>query len=104
MGTHYGRTFYAAIGLAVLAVTASQGACDKPDAPSCALERIPFATDKAADDCRKDMIKFRDAMDGYASCLGEDSADQEKAARNDYEDVRIRFNQRARGEFDEPRR
>jgi hypothetical protein len=54
----------------------------------------------AADDCRKDMLKFRDAMDRYASCLGEVSANQEKAARDDYEQVRIRFNKRARGEFD----
>ena len=100
----HGGVFVAAIGLAVLTVSPSLGACLKPDAPSCALERIPFASDIAADDCRKDMLKFRDAMDGYASCLGEISADQEKAARDDYEDVRVRFNQRARGEFDQPRR
>src|SRR5215472_5738875 len=96
----YIKPLFAGIGLAVLAVTASQGACVKPDPPGCALERVPFASDKAADDCRKDMLKFRDAMDGYASCLGEASADQEKAARDDYEEVRIRFNKRARGEFD----
>jgi len=96
----HGRVFFAAIGLVVLAVTPSQGACEKPNAPSCALERIPFASDMAADDCRKDMLKFRDAMDVYASCLGETSADQEKVARDDYEEVRIRFNKRARGEFD----
>jgi hypothetical protein len=97
-----GSAFLAAVGLSFLAVTASYGACLKPEAPSCALERIPFASDKAADDCRKDMLKFRDAMDGYASCQRDVSADQEKAARDDYEDVRVRFNQRARGEF-EPR-
>ena len=97
-----GSAFFAAIGLGVLAVSASQGACLKPDAPSCALERIPFASDKAADDCRKEMVKFRDAMDSYASCLRDVSADQEKAARDDYENVRIQFNQRARGEFDRP--
>ena len=96
----HGSAFFAAIGLGVLAVTASQGACVKPDAPSCALERVPFASDLAADNCRKDMLAFRDAMDGYASCLGETSADQEKAAHDEYENVRIRFNQRARGEFD----
>ena len=96
----YGTAFLAAIGLAVLAVAPSQGACLKPVAPTCALERIPFASDTAADDCRKDMLKFRDAMDGYASCLGETSTKQEKAARDEYENVRARFNQRARGEFD----
>jgi hypothetical protein len=92
--------FFAAIALAVLTATPSQGACEKPNAPTCAMERVPFATDMAADDCRKDMLKFRDAMDRYASCLGEVSADQEKTARDDYEEVRIRFNKRARGEFD----
>jgi len=96
----HASAFFAAIGLAALAATPSRGACAKPDTPSCALERIPFASDKAADDCRKDLLKFRDAMDGYASCLGEVSADQEKAARDDYEEVRIRFNKRAREEFD----
>jgi hypothetical protein len=100
----HGKAFLAAIGLGVLAVTPSPGDCLKPDAPSCALERIPFASEKAADDCRKDMLKFRDAMDRYASCLGEVSADQEKAARDEYEEVRTRFNQRARGEFDQPSR
>ena len=98
----HGSALFAAIGLAVLAVTPSQGACLKPDAPNCALERVPFASDKAADDCRKDMVKFRNAMDGYATCLAGISADQEKAARDDYEEVRVRFNQRARGEFDQP--
>jgi hypothetical protein len=100
----HGSAFFAAIGLAVFAVTPSLGACAKPDAPNCALERVPFASDKAADDCRKDMIKFSGAMDGYATCLAEVSADQEKAARDHYEDVRIRFNQRARGEFDQESR
>jgi hypothetical protein len=99
----HGSVLLAAIGLSVLAVTASQGACAKPEAPGCALERIPFASDEAADDCRKDMLKFRDAMDDYAYCLGEVSKDQEKGARDDYEDVRIRFNQRARGEFESRR-
>jgi hypothetical protein len=96
----HGSAFFIAIGLGVLAVTASQGACSKPEAPSCAFERIPFASETAFDNCRNDMLKFRDAMDDYASCLGKVSAEQEKAARGEYESVRIRFNQRARGEFD----
>ena len=96
----HGRTLFAAIGLGFSAVTASQGACSKPEAPSCVFERIPFASETVFDNCRNDMLKFRDAMDGYASCLGETSAEQEKAARDEYESVRARFNQRARGEFD----
>jgi hypothetical protein len=95
----HGRAFFAAIGLGLLAVTASPGACLKPDAPTCAFERIPFASEAAFDDCRTAMLAFRDAMENYATCLGEVSTDQKKAARDEYEDVRIRFNQRARGEF-----
>jgi hypothetical protein len=103
-GSMYGNAFFAAIGFGLFAAaTASQAACVKPDAPSCAFERIPFASEATFDDCRMNMIKFRDAMDQYASCLGETSTDREKAARDEYEDVRIRFNQRARGEFDSQR-
>jgi hypothetical protein len=95
-----GRAFFAAIGLGLSAVTASEGACLKPDAPTCAFERIPFASEATFDACRMEMLTFRDAMDNYATCLGEVSAEQKKNARDEYEDVRVRFNQRARGEFD----
>lgn len=89
--------------LACLAATLSTGplqaACVKPEAPVCATRTVPFATDKDADDCRIAMLSFRDGMDGYASCLGETSSDQAEAARADYEDIRVRFNRRARGAF-----
>ncbi|HXW26260.1 MAG TPA: hypothetical protein VEK73_16065, partial [Xanthobacteraceae bacterium] len=68
-------------------------------APTCATQTVPFASVKAADDCRKDMLAFRDAMDAYAACLGQTSADDEKKARDAYEDIRVRFNRRARGEY-----
>lgn len=87
----------AAIGVLLMTGPLS-AACSKPDAPACAIETKPFATDKAADDCRKEMLGFRDAMDVYASCLGETSSGAEQAARAEYEDVRVRFNRRARGE------
>ncbi len=86
-----------AIGI-LLTATPLAAACSKPDAPSCATQAGPFARDKAADDCRKDMLRYRDDMDAYASCLGETSASEEKAARAAYEDIRVRFNRRARGE------
>jgi hypothetical protein len=87
-------------GLGV-ALTASPlcAACSKPDAPACATRMVPFATDRDADDCRIAMLAFRDGMDRYASCLGETSSDREQAARAEYEDIRVRFNRRARGEF-----
>ena len=93
--------FVATLALfAALPVAASQAACSKPETPACALERVPFASDGAADDCRKAMLAFRDVIDVYAGCLGETSQDDEKAARDAYEDVRMRFNRRARGETD----
>ena len=92
-----------ALALACLgaALTASPlwAACSKPDAPTCATRTVPFATDRDADDCRISMLSFRDGMDRYASCVGETSSDDEKAARAEYEEIRVRFNRRARGEF-----
>jgi hypothetical protein len=81
-------------------VTDGFAACSKPETPACAIARVPFETDLAADDCRKDMLLFRDQMDAYASCLAPTSAEDERIARDDYENVRTRFNKRARGEFD----
>jgi hypothetical protein len=83
----------------VLAADPLRAACNKPDAPTCATRTIPFATDKDADDCRLDMLSYRDRMDRYAACLGETSSEDEKTARAEYEDIRVRFNRRARGEF-----
>jgi hypothetical protein len=74
-------------------------ACNSPAAPACATQATPFASFQAADDCRKEMLGFRDAIDAYAACLGQTSADDEKQARDAYEDVRARFNRRARGDF-----
>jgi hypothetical protein len=91
-------------GVAILALVMglppqAQASCIKPDVPACAIARIPFPSDVAADDCRKDMLRFRDAMDTYASCRGQVSKGDEAAARDAYEDVRVRFNQRARGDL-----
>jgi hypothetical protein len=78
----------------------SQAQCAKPAAPACALQRVPFETDMAADTCRKEMIVFRDAMRVYAECRGKTSKDDQAAANGEYEDVRARFNKRARGELE----
>jgi hypothetical protein len=85
--------------LGCLAATCAYAACDKPAVLACAIATVPFAKDQDADDCRKEMLRFRDAMDVYASCLGSTSPADEKAARDEYEDIRMRFNKRARGEF-----
>jgi len=80
--------------------TGAFAACSRPEVPACAIARVPFETDLAADNCRKEMLEFRDQMEAFASCLAPTSADDEKAAREAYEDVRVRFNKRARGELE----
>jgi hypothetical protein len=82
-------------------INPSQAACPKPDTPACAIQTVPFAKDQDADNCRKEMLLFRIAMDVYALCLGVTSPDDEKAARDGYEDVRMRFNRRAAGRMKE---
>ncbi len=90
----------AVTGLGTLAAMAQAPTCTKATAPPCALARVPFESESAADTCRKEMLSFRDEMEKYASCLSGVSPGQEQAARNEYEDVRVRFNKRAREEFD----
>ena len=95
------RLFDALALLALVVIpSASHAQCAKPAAPACALQRVPFESDMAADACRKEMIVFRNAMMPYAECLGKTSKDDQAAANDEYEDVRIRFNKRARGEFE----
>ena len=91
------------LALMVTLLAATPGAaqeCAKPAPPACASARMPFASDAAYDACRKEMLVFRDAIDKHAACLAPKSAADEKAARDEYEEVRLRFNKRARGEVD----
>lgn len=90
------------VALALLWVgpaSSQPAACARPETPACAIATVPFPKDKDADDCRKDMLRYRDNMDVYAICLGKTSADEEKAARDAYEDIRVKYNRRARGEL-----
>jgi len=93
------RYLVVAVAWGAMPAAIAQPSCAKPEAPDCAVARVPFPNDEAADECRKDMLRFRDAMDVYASCLGQKSPDEEQVARDEYEDIRVRFNRRARGEF-----
>jgi hypothetical protein len=90
-----GIVAFGAVGILLLAHPAA--ACNRPDTPACATQSGPFASDKAADDCRKVMLRFRAGMDAHAACLGRTSPRDAQAARADYDDIRVRFNRRARG-------
>ena len=92
-----------AVCMCIGAVTAAhaQGACTKPDTPSCAIERGPFPTAMAYDECRKQMIVFKKDMEGYASCLEESAWPPDALlASTELEATLARFNRRARGESD----
>jgi len=89
---------FALVFFSLVVASPLYAACDRPAAPGCATQTAPFAGVQDFDACREQMLAFRDAMDAYASCLGQTSADEEKQAREAYEEVRLRFNRRARGE------
>jgi hypothetical protein len=75
------------------------GACTKPDAPSCATQRSAFTDVDDFDQCRLQMLSYRDGMEAFASCLQQDGqSSQEKSARDELQDILSRFNRRARGE------
>jgi hypothetical protein len=83
----------------ILVAGPSYGACTKPEAPSCALQTGAFAGQAIFDSCRLEMIAYRRTMEAFAECHQKDGqAAQEKAARDELEDVLARFNRRARGE------
>ncbi len=103
MGTVHNMVMWPGLLAPVLAsalIGISYAACDKPAVPACAIAKVPFPTDLAADDCRKDMLRFRDGMTAFAACIGESSAEEKKAADEEFEKIRVLFNKRARGEFD----
>jgi hypothetical protein len=83
----------------LLLVSPLYAACDSPTAPACAAQKVPFTGVKDFDACREKMLAFRDTMDTYATCLGQTSTDAARQARDAYEDVRMQFNRRARGEY-----
>jgi hypothetical protein len=83
----------------LLLVSPLYAACDSAAAPACATQTVPFTSVEDFDACREKMLAFRDAMDTYAACLRQTSVDEARQARDAYEDVRVQFNRRARGEY-----
>ena len=84
---------------AILIAEPSYGACTKPEAPSCAAQTGAFASEADFDACRMPMLSYRSGMEAFAECVQKDGqAEQEKAARDELENVLVQFNRRARGE------
>jgi hypothetical protein len=83
----------------ILIAGPSYGACSKPDAPSCAQQAGPFASEADFDACRMQMLSYRDGMEAFATCLQKDGQPtQEQSARDELQNVIARYNRRARGE------
>jgi hypothetical protein len=86
--------------MGVLSATPVQAACSRPSAPVCATQTGAFAGLQDFDECRMRMLAYRDATDAYAACVKEEAlpSQEEQSARDEFEDIRTRFNRRARGE------
>jgi hypothetical protein len=94
---------YGVMAVAILGLlwgTPVQAACSKPNAPACATQTGAFAGVRDFDECRKIMLIYRDATDAYAACVKQEGlpSQEEQSARDEFEDIRVRFNRRARGE------
>lgn len=87
---------FAALGL--LTNSAAHGACTKPDAPFCAVRPGPFTGVADFDQCRMQMIAYRDGIEVFATCVKQEKpgSPDEQAARDEYEKVWSQFNRRAR--------
>lgn len=83
---------FATIG--VLAAGPACGACNKPAAPSCAIEGA-FAKPRDQDQCRLQMLPYRGAMELFAECLKGEGQD-EKPALAELEHTLAEFNRRSR--------
>ena len=82
----------------VLAAAPCYGACVKPVAPSCASGAGGFTGLQDFDACRRPMVAYREQTDAYVSCLKQNggSAEEQQAALDTFEQVRVQFNVRAR--------
>ena len=77
----------------------SRATCVKPDIPACAVQNGAFSGAADFDQCRKQMLAYKDGMESLASCLKEASQTQEaKSAQDELETGLSQFNRRARGE------
>jgi hypothetical protein len=87
----------AAIGILIL--SPAHAACTKPAIPACAVEKGGFASDASFDQCRMQMLAYKDAMEMHASCAKEaGSAQQAQSSEEELQATLAIFNRRARGE------
>jgi hypothetical protein len=87
------------VAVAILISGPAHAACSKPDIPACAVEKGAFPSEANFDQCRMQMLAYKDAMEKHASCTKETGLPQEgQASEQELQATLARFNQRARGE------
>jgi hypothetical protein len=90
---------FASIAVAVLISGPAHAACTKPDIPACAVEKGAFTGEASFDQCRIQMLTYKDAMEKHASCTKEAGSPQAgQASEQELQATLAKFNQRARGE------
>jgi hypothetical protein len=93
------RSVAAFICLAVLMPGPVYAACGKPDIPVCAVQKGAFPGEADFDQCRKQMLVYKDAMEKHASCTKEAGSPQEgQSSEEELQATLAAFNRRARGE------
>jgi hypothetical protein len=90
---------FTCIAVAVLMSAPADAACTKPDIPACAVQKGAFPVEADFDQCRKQMLGYKDAMETHASCTKAAGSPQEgQASEQELQAALAKFNQRARGE------
>ena len=88
------KVIFAIVALGVFAIEPSYAVCTKPDVPSCAVTGS-FASAAQWDQCRIQMLSYKDDMGAFAECLGgEERSDQ--IANDELEYTLSEFNRRSR--------
>jgi len=90
---------FTSITIAILISGAANAACVKPEIPACAVEKGAFPNSAIFDQCRIQMLAYKDGMEQHATCTKEAGAPHEgQASEQELQATLTRFNQRARGE------
>ena len=90
---------FTCVTIAILMSAPADAACPKPDIPACAVEKGAFSGAADFDQCRKQMLGYKDAMETHASCTKAAGSPQEgQASEQGLQATLAKFNQRARGE------
>ena len=87
------------VAVAALISGPAHAACTKPAIPACAIEKGGFSSAANYDECRLQMLPYKDAMEKHAACAKEaGSPQEEKSSEDELQATLATFNQRARGE------